>query len=207
LVRILRDVKKLAKPSVVHVCTVKGKGYVPAEGDPTLYHGVSPFSIVDGKLETKDAPTFTEAFSGTIADLAQEDERIVAITAAMANGTGLRLFQARFPDRFFDVGIAEQHAVTFAAGIARTGLKPVVAVSSTFLQRAVDQVIRDVALPNLPVVFAIDRAGLVGSDGETHQGTFDITLFRGIPGLTVLAPSTQKQMELMLAMPWPRADR
>lgn len=198
LVRILKDVKKLEKPSVVHVCTVKGKGYVPAEGDPTLYHGVSPFSIVDGKLETKDAPTFTEAFSGSIADLAQEDERIVAVTAAMADGTGLRLFQARFPDRFFDVGIAEQHAVTFASGIARAGLKPVVAVYSTFLQRAVDQVIHDVALPNLPVVFAIDRAGLVGSDGETHQGTFDIALFRSIPGLTVLAPSTQREMELML---------
>jgi len=198
LVKILNGVKKLDKACVVHVCTVKGKGYVPAEGDPTLYHGVSPFSIVDGKLETKDEPTFTEAFSGTIADLGQEDERIVAITAAMADGTGLRLFQTRFPDRFFDVGIAEQHAVTFASGVARSGLKPVVAVYSTFLQRAVDQVIHDVALAGLPVVFAIDRAGLVGSDGETHQGTFDIALFRGIPGLTVLAPSTRREMELML---------
>jgi 1-deoxy-D-xylulose-5-phosphate synthase len=198
LIRILKDVKKLDKPAVVHVCTIKGKGYMPAEGDPTLYHGVAPFSIVDGKLETKDAPTFTEAFSGVIADLAQEDERIVAITAAMANGTGLRLFQTRFPDRFFDVGIAEQHAVTFASGLARAGLKPVVAIYSTFLQRAVDQVIHDVALPGLPVVFAVDRAGLVGPDGETHQGAFDIALFRSIPGLTILAPSTLKEMELML---------
>jgi 1-deoxy-D-xylulose-5-phosphate synthase len=198
MVRILKDVKKLDKPTVVHVCTVKGKGYMPAEGDPTLYHGVSPFSIVDGKLETKESPTFTETFSGLIADLAQEDERIVTITAAMANGTGLRLFQSRFPDRFFDVGIAEQHAVTFAAGLARAGLKPVVAIYSTFLQRAVDQVIHDVAIPRLPVLFAVDRAGLVGPDGETHQGAFDIALFRGIPGLSILAPSTPREMESML---------
>jgi len=198
LVRILKDVKKLDKPTVVHVCTVKGKGYIPAEGDPTLYHGVSPFSIVDGKLETKDSPTFTEAFSGLVADLAQEDERVVAITAAMANGTGLRLFQTRFPDRFYDVGIAEQHAVTFASGLARAGLKPVLAIYSTFLQRAVDQVIHDVAIPRLPVVFAVDRAGLVGPDGETHQGAFDIALFRSIPGLFILAPSTLGEMELML---------
>ena len=198
MVRILKDVKKLDKPTVVHICTVKGKGYIPAEGDPTLYHGVSPFSIVDGKLETKESPTFTEAFSGLITDLAEEDERVVAITAAMANGTGLRLFQSRFPDRFFDVGIAEQHAVTFASGLARAGLKPVVAIYSTFLQRAVDQVIHDVAIPRLPVVFAVDRAGLVGPDGETHQGAFDIALFRGIPGLSILAPSTQREMELML---------
>jgi 1-deoxy-D-xylulose-5-phosphate synthase len=198
MVRILNDVKKLDKPTVVHICTIKGKGYMPAEGDPTLYHGVSPFSIVDGKLETKDSPTFTEAFSGLIADLAQEDERVVAITAAMANGTGLRLFQTRFPDRFFDVGIAEQHAVTFSSGLARAGMKPVVAIYSTFLQRAVDQVIHDVAIPGLPVVFAVDRAGLVGPDGETHQGAFDIALFRGIPGLFILAPSTFNEMELML---------
>lgn len=198
MIRILKDVKKLDKPTVVHICTVKGKGYIPAEGDPTLYHGVSPFSIVDGKLETKESPTFTEAFSGLIADLAQEDERVVAITAAMANGTGLRLLQSRFPDRFFDVGIAEQHAVTFAAGLARAGLKPVIAIYSTFLQRAVDQVIHDVAIPRLPVVFAVDRAGLVGADGETHQGAFDIALFRSIPGLFILAPSTQREMELML---------
>ncbi|MBN2553291.1 MAG: 1-deoxy-D-xylulose-5-phosphate synthase [Spirochaetales bacterium] len=198
LVRMLKDVKKLDKPTVVHVCTVKGKGYIPAEGDPTLYHGVSPFSIIDGKLESRDAPTFTEAFSGLITELAREDERIVAITAAMANGTGLRLFQTRFPDRFFDVGIAEQHAVTFASGLARAGLKPVVAIYSTFLQRAVDQVIHDVAIPGLPVVFAVDRAGLVGPDGETHQGAFDIALFRSIPGLTILAPGTQAEMELML---------
>jgi 1-deoxy-D-xylulose-5-phosphate synthase len=198
LVRILTSVRKLDKPAVVHVCTVKGKGYLPAEGDPTLYHGVSPFSIVDGKVETKDTPTFTEAFSGIITSLAREDERIVAITAAMANGTGMRLFQTMFPDRFFDVGIAEQHAVTFASGLARAGLKPVLAIYSTFLQRAVDQVIHDVALPGLPVVLAVDRAGLVGADGETHQGTFDIALFRSVPGLTLLAPSTDQEMELML---------
>jgi 1-deoxy-D-xylulose-5-phosphate synthase len=198
LIHMLKDVKQLDKPAVVHVCTTKGKGYMPAEGDPTLYHGVAPFSIVDGKLETKDDPSFTEAFSGLIADLAQEDQRVVAITAAMANGTGLRLFQTRFPDRFFDVGIAEQHAVTFASGLARAGMKPVVAIYSTFLQRAVDQVIHDVALPELPVVFAVDRAGIVGPDGETHQGAFDISLFRAVPGLTIMAPSTQQEMELML---------
>jgi 1-deoxy-D-xylulose-5-phosphate synthase len=198
LIRILKDVKKLDKPSVVHVCTIKGRGYIPAEGDPTLYHGVAPFSMVDGKVETKEAPTFTEAFSGLIVELAREDQRIAAVTAAMADGTGLRLFQSHFPERFFDVGIAEQHAVTFSAGLARAGLKPVVAVYSTFVQRAVDQVIHDVALPGLPVVLAIDRAGLVGPDGETHQGAFDIPLFRSVPGLTILAPSTHKEMELML---------
>jgi len=197
LVRMLRDVKKIDKPAVVHISTVKGKGYIPAEGDPTLYHGVSPFSIVDGKVETKQAPTFTEAFSGIITRLAQEDERITAVTAAMADGTGLRLFQTMFPDRFFDVGIAEQHAVTFAAGLAQAGLKPVVAIYSTFMQRAVDQVIHDVALPGLPVVFAVDRAGLVGADGETHQGAFDIALFRSVPGLTILSPSTQAEMNSM----------
>jgi 1-deoxy-D-xylulose-5-phosphate synthase len=197
LVRILSAVRKLDKPVVVHVCTVKGKGYSPAEGDPTFYHGVAPFSIVDGKVETKETPTYTEAFSGVIAALGEEDERIVAITAAMANGTGLRLFQSRFPRRFFDVGIAEQHAVAFASGLARSGLKPVVAVYSTFLQRAVDQVIHDVALPGLPVVFAVDRAGLVGADGETHQGTFDIALFRAVPGLSILAPAGKEEMEAM----------
>ena len=192
-----RNVKEMEKPVVVHVATVKGKGYIPAEGDPTLYHGVSPFSIIDGKIESKGSLTFTEAFSGIIVRLADEDERIVAITAAMADGTGLRLFQALYPHRFFDVGIAEQHAVTFASGLAISGLRPVVAIYSTFMQRAVDQVIHDVALPGLPVIFAVDRAGLVGPDGETHQGVFDIPLYRSVPGLTIMAPADQNEMERM----------
>ncbi len=197
LVNVFRNVKKLDKPTVIHVSTVKGKGYIPAEGDPTLYHGVSPFSIVDGKVETKGLLTFTEAFSGIITRLAEEDEKIVAVTAAMTDGTGLRLFQTLYPGRFFDVGIAEQHAVTFASGLAISGQRPIVAIYSTFMQRAVDQVIHDVALPELPVIFAVDRAGLVGPDGETHQGVFDISIFRSVAGLTILAPANMEEMEIM----------
>ncbi|MEW5814948.1 MAG: 1-deoxy-D-xylulose-5-phosphate synthase [Spirochaetota bacterium] len=198
LVKIFRVVKTLDKPVVVHVKTRKGKGYHFAEGDPTLYHGVSPFSMVDGKLEKKSSLTFTEVFAGEITDLAEKDRSIVAITAAMVKGAGLSLFQEKFPERLFDVGIAEQHAVTFAAGLARAGLRPIVAIYSTFIQRAVDQVIHDVALPHLPVIFALDRAGLVGEDGETHQGVFDIPLFRGIPGITILSPGDAWEMRRML---------
>ena len=194
--KVFRNVKRFYRPVVVHVVTQKGKGYYPAEGDPTLYHGVTPFTVVDGKLENKGKLTFTEAFSGIITALAAEDDRIVAITAAMMNGTGLTHFHARFPERCFDTGITEQHAVTFAAGLALTGLKPVVAIYSTFMQRAVDQVIHDVALPKLPVIFALDRCGLVGSDGETHHGVFDLPLFRAIPGLMILAPANRTEMEL-----------
>jgi len=188
---VFRNVKEMEKPVVVHVTTIKGKGYVHAEGDPTLYHGVSPFSIVDGKIESKGSFTFTEAFSGIITKLAEEDDRVVGITAAIADGTGLRLFQTLYPRRFFDVGIAEQHAITFASGLAIAGHRPIVAIYSTFMQRAVDQVIHDVAISGLPVIFALDRAGLVGPDGETHHGLFDIAMFPAVAGVTILSPSNR----------------
>ena len=198
LTHVLRNARRLDKPVVVHVKTVKGKGYAPAELDPANYHGVSAFSVVDGKLEKKQNPTYTEAFSEALVEMAERDDRIVAISAAMTESTGLSPFQLRFPSRFFDVGITEQHAVTFAAGLARSGLRPVVAVYSTFMQRAVDQVIHDLALPRLPVVLAMDRAGLVGEDGETHHGVFDICLLRSVPGLTIVAPASRGELRLML---------
>jgi 1-deoxy-D-xylulose-5-phosphate synthase len=197
LLKTFRHVRMIRKPVVVHVRTQKGRGYIYAEGDPSLYHGVSPFSIIDGKIEKKKTLTFTEAFSEIVLKLAMEDPSIVAITAAMTSGTGLSHFQALFPKRFFDVGITEQHAVTFAAGLAASGLHPIVAIYSTFMQRAVDQVIHDAALQKLPVIFAMDRAGLVGDDGETHQGLFDIALFKAIPGIVMLSPSCKSEMELM----------
>ncbi len=198
LIKVLESVKKISKPVVIHVSTVKGKGYGHAEGDPTFYHGVSPFSIVDGKVEKKNRITYTEAFSAALVEAAQMDERVVAITAAMAEGTGLKPFRIKYPDRFFDVGITEQHAVTFAAGLAASGLKPVVAVYSTFMQRAVDQIIHDVALPSLPVVLVLDRAGLVENDGETHHGIFDISLFRSIPNIELLSPYDSNDIKVML---------
>jgi 1-deoxy-D-xylulose-5-phosphate synthase len=197
LLKTFRDVREIKKPVVVHVRTQKGRGYIYAEGDPSLYHGVSQFSIIDGKIEKKKSLTFTEAFSEVILRLAEKDERVVAITAAMTSGTGLSHFQALYPKRFFDVGITEQHAVTFAAGLATAGLRPVVAIYSTFMQRAVDQVIHDVALQKLPIIFAMDRAGLVGDDGETHQGIFDIPLFRSIPGIEILSPSCKTELGKM----------
>jgi len=197
LTSVLSNVRRIDNPVVVHVTTIKGKGYIHAEGDPTLYHGVSPFSILDGKIESKGNLNFTDAFSRIMTKLAAEDKRIVGITAAMTDGTGLGRFKARYPGRFYDVGIAEQHAVTFAAGLATTGLRPVVAIYSTFMQRAIDQVIHDVVLPGLPVILAVDRAGMVGADGETHHGVFDIPLFRSIPSLTILSPATQGEMESM----------
>ena len=198
LTHVFENVRKLDKPVVVHVVTTKGRGYAHAEGDPTLYHGVSPFSIIDGKLERKEDLTFTESFSENLVEKAESDPGVVAITAAMADGTGLVRFRRRFPERFFDVGIAEQHALTFASGLAKSGLKPVVAVYSTFMQRAVDQVVHDIALPRLPVLMAIDRSGVVGNDGETHQGVFDIALFKSVPHLTILAPGSTVEMGLML---------
>ncbi len=197
LTSVLSNIRRIDNPVVVHVTTVKGKGYIHAEGNPTLYHGVSPFSILDGKIESKGNLTFTHAFSGIMTKLAAEDKRIVCITAAMTDGTGLSLFKARYPGRFYDVGIAEQHAVTFAAGLATAGLRPVVAIYSTFMQRAIDQVIHDVVLPGLPVILAVDRAGVVGEDGETHHGVFDIPLLRSIPSLTILSPATKGEMESM----------
>ncbi len=195
MISVFKNVKQLHKPIVVHVVTKKGKGYEHAEGDPALYHGVSPFSIVDGKIDKKDALTFTEAFSKSLLHHAENDKRIVAITAAMTKGTGLSLFETRYPDRFFDVGITEQHAVTFGTGLALSGMKPVVALYSTFIQRAIDQFIHDVALQKQPVVFALDRAGLVGSDGDTHQGVYDVPLLRSIPGVTITAPGSMEDME------------
>ncbi|MDO5766904.1 MAG: 1-deoxy-D-xylulose-5-phosphate synthase, partial [Spirochaetales bacterium] len=198
LENVFKDVKKLQGPVVVHVVTKKGKGYSPAENDPAAFHGIGPFLISDGKVEHFDAMSFTECFSQTLLEFAEKDKKITAITAAMAKGTGLDAFARRFPERFFDVGIAEEHAVTFASGLAAGGLKPVVAIYSTFMQRAVDQIIHDVALPEFPVVFCLDRAGLVPSDGETHQGMFDIALLRTVPNLTILSPATAADFKLSL---------
>lgn len=185
---------------LIHVLTKKGKGYPPAENNPALFHGVGSFDLQTGKVyKTKGAAaTYTSVFGETICKIAADDEQIVAITAAMPDGTGLSRFAREFPDRFFDVGIAEQHGVTFAAGLAADGLKPVVAIYSSFLQRGYDQVIHDVCLQNLPVVFAIDRAGVVGSDGPTHHGLFDISSLRSVPGLTVMAPKDENELQHML---------
>lgn len=197
LCKVFDAVKDLDRPIVVHVVTRKGKGYAHAEGNPALYHGVSAFSVVDGKLEKKSAFTYTECFQEIMRERFATDTSTVAISAAMCKGTGLSAIQLAYPARVFDVGITEQHAVTFASGLAAAGQKPVVAVYSTFMQRAVDQVIHDVALPGLPVVIAMDRAGLVAGDGETHQGLFDIPLFRPVPGLSLLAPANAAEMRLM----------
>ena len=183
----------------VHAITRKGLGYKKAEECPAKFHGVEPFDIKTGEnLGSKSGKSYTSIFSETILEMAAEDERLVAITAAMPFGTGLYNFKQTYPKRFFDVGIAEEHAVTFAAGMASGGLKPVVAIYSTFLQRAYDQIIHDVCLQQLPVVFAIDRAGLVGSDGETHQGIFDTSYLATIPGLTVLSPKDGRELKEML---------
>jgi len=186
-------------PVLVHVLTTKGKGYEPAETNPGDYHGVGPFDIATGKAKvTKKNISYTKIFGNTLCRMAEKDTRITAITAAMPAGTGLTEFSRQFPDRFFDVGIAEQHAVTFAAGQAMEGLRPVVAVYSTFMQRALDQIIHDVCLPNLPVTFALDRAGVVGDDGPTHHGVFDISFLRFIPNLTVVAPKDENELQQML---------
>jgi 1-deoxy-D-xylulose-5-phosphate synthase len=189
LTRALREAKKLNHTVLVHVITQKGKGYTFAEKNPSRFHGVEPFDILTGETKKeKKNPSYTDVFSKTICRLAEADEKIVAVTAAMPDGTGLKRFAKQFPNRFFDVGIAEQHAVTSAAGMAAGGLKPVVAVYSSFLQRGFDQVLHDVCIQNLPVVFAVDRAGLVGSDGETHQGIFDYSFLTAIPSMSVFAP-------------------
>ncbi len=192
LIDVFGKVKKMNRPVVVHVITKKGKGFEPAEKDPVSYHGVSP--AVSNDVETK-SETFTEVFGKKILDAAKIDDRIVAITAAMTDGTGLTEFAKSFPSRFFDVGIAEEHAVTFAGGIARAGLKPVVAIYSTFIQRGVDQLIHDIALQNIPAVFVLDRSGPVPADGETHQGIFDISLLRPIPNVALLAPASKIELE------------
>ena len=198
LVRVFERVKKLKTPVVVHVITKKGKGYSPAEDNPELFHGIGPFNIADGSVEKFDAQNFTENFSRSIVRLAQSDDKIVAITAAMSKGTGLAAFARRYPNRFFDVGIAEEHAVTFAAGLSRGGLLPVICIYSTFIQRAVDQIIHDICLPNLKAIFVLDRSGAVPNDGETHQGIFDIALLKPVPNLCILSPASERELDLCL---------
>jgi 1-deoxy-D-xylulose-5-phosphate synthase len=186
-------------PTLIHVLTTKGKGYEPAEKNPGAYHGVGPFDIETGKPHSsKGAVSYTKVFGNTICDMAAKDERVTAISAAMLTGTGLDEFTAQYPNRFFDVGIAEQHAVTFAAGMATEGFRPVVAIYSSFLQRAMDQIIHDICIPKLPVTFAIDRAGVVGDDGPTHHGVFDISFLRFIPNLVFMAPKDEEELRHML---------
>ena len=199
LIRALRNVKYIKGPVLLHVLTKKGKGYSFAEEDKTKFHGIGSFNIESGEKNGKSSRiSYTTAFSDAITKLARKDKRIVGITAAMESGTGLEKFAQEFPDRFFDVGIAEQHAVTFAAGLASEGLKPVCAIYSTFLQRAYDQIIHDVCLQNLDVTFAIDRAGLVGEDGPTHHGCFDLSYLRHIPNMIVMAPKDENEIGHML---------
>ncbi len=187
-------------PVLIHVLTKKGKGYEPAEQNPDIFHGLGPFDIVSGKPhKTKGAPpSYTEVFGNTITELAEKDDKIIAISAAMVSGTGLKKFAEEFPDRLFDVGISEQHAVTFAAGLASEGMRPVVAVYSTFFQRAFDQIIHDICLPNLPVTLAIDRGGVVGDDGPSHHGVFDLSYLRFIPNIIVMSPKDEEELQHML---------
>ncbi len=201
LVKTLSNMRKLHGPQFLHIVTTKGKGYTPAEENPIAFHGVGKFCPESGKLEKSSAksPTYTQVFGSWLCDMAKIDEELVAITPAMREGSGLVEFSEQFPERYFDVGIAEQHAVTVAAGMACDGLKPVVAIYSTFLQRAYDQLIHDVALQNLPVLFAIDRAGIVGPDGATHAGSFDISYLRCIPNMTIMAPSNENECRQMLS--------
>jgi len=195
----LEQAKRKKGPLLVHVITKKGKGYLPAEENPDLFHGIGAFDVETGKPIKKSLPpNYTNVFGNAIVELAEQDEQILCITAAMPTGTGLTEFASKFPERFFDVGIAEQHAVTLAAGLASQGFKPVFAVYSTFLQRGYDQVLHDVCLQNLPVVFAIDRAGIVGQDGETHHGVFDIAYLRHIPNITIMMPKDEDELRHML---------
>jgi 1-deoxy-D-xylulose-5-phosphate synthase len=199
LIEILQRAKNLPGPTLVHIITKKGKGYPPAEANPEKFHGVPPFNLETGEvLEPPFPPSYTEVFADSLVSLAEKDERIIAITAAMPLGTGLSFFARRFPNRFFDVGMGEACAVTFAAGLACRGFKPVVAIYSTFLQRAYDMIIHDVCLQNLPVVFAIDRAGIVGGDGATHQGLFDIAYLFPIPNLVISAPANEWELASLL---------
>jgi 1-deoxy-D-xylulose-5-phosphate synthase len=201
LVSTLRSHKNDSHPVLVHVVTRKGKGYEPAEADPVFWHGATPFSVETGEVKKKQGgpPALTDVFAQTLVELARQDPRIVAITAAMPEGTGLDVFAKAFPHRFFDVGICEQHAVTFAAGLATRGLVPVVAIYSTFLQRAYDQIFHDVCLQHLPVVFVLDRGGLVGADGPTHHGVFDLSYLRIFPDIAVMAPKDEEELRNMLA--------
>jgi 1-deoxy-D-xylulose-5-phosphate synthase len=200
LVSTLRNLRKLRGPQFLHVVTRKGKGYAPAEADPIKWHGPGPFDPASGMIfkEASTGPTFSQIFGKWLCDMAERDPTVVGITPAMREGSGLVEYSKRFPERYYDVAIAEQHAVTFAAGLAAEGLKPVVAIYSTFLQRAYDQLIHDVALQNLPVIFAVDRAGLVGSDGATHQGSYDLTFLRCIPNMVIMAPADENECRQML---------
>jgi 1-deoxy-D-xylulose-5-phosphate synthase len=200
LISTLRNLKKLKGPQLLHIVTKKGKGYDRAEADPVKYHGVSPFDPIKGIVpsDKPSKPTYTHIFSDWMSDMAKKDRRLVAITPAMREGSGLVKFEKEFPDRYFDVGIAEQHAVNVAAGMACDGLKPVVAIYSTFLQRGYDQLVHDVALQNLPVLFAIDRAGLVGADGPTHNGIYDFSFMRCLPNMVIMAPSDENECRQML---------
>lgn len=199
MLRVFQEAKRVKGAVLVHVKTQKGKGYGPAERHPARFHGAEPFNIDTGiPSNPRDKANYTDVFSTVMMKLGQRDEKVVAITAAMPDGTGLKRFKNAYPERFFDVGIAEEHAVTFAAGLAAGGLKPVVAVYSSFLQRAYDQILHDVCIQNLPVVFAIDRAGLVGSDGETHQGIFDLSYLSSIPNMHIMAPKNKWELSDML---------
>ena len=199
ILKSIEDAKRVNKPVLIHVCTKKGKGYLPAERKPAQFHGTPPFVVKTGQpAKAEKIDSYTDVFSSEVLKIAEADPNMVAITAAMEDGVGLRSFHIRHPKRFFDVGIAEQHAVSLAAGLAAGGLKPIFAVYSTFLQRAYDEIVEDVCLQKLPVVFAVDRAGIVGADGETHQGIFDLSYFSSMPGMTVMAPKNGQELRDML---------
>ena len=199
LYRTFKEAQKMDHAVIVHVLTNKGKGYAPAEKLPSKFHGVSPFDVQTGAvLHAKTSDSYTDVFADIMCKLGEKEPRLIAITAAMKDGAGLSKFQEKYPNRFFDVGIAEQHAVTFAAGLAAAGMKPVFAVYSSFLQRGYDQIVHDVCMQNLPVIFAIDRAGLVGNDGETHQGVYDVAYLSHIPNMTILAPKNRQEFEEMM---------
>lgn len=199
LINTFENIKKLSEPILIHVVTKKGKGYKFAEKDPAFFHGPPQFYIETGEARKKSpVPSYTKIFGDTIIRIAREDKKVIAISAAMPEGTGLDKFVKEFPDRFYDVGIAEQHGVTFAAGLSTKGFKPIVAIYSTFLQRAYDQIVHDVCLQNLPVVFAMDRAGIVGEDGPTHHGVFDIAYLRHIPNMVIMAPKDENELQHML---------
>jgi len=201
LINILNNISLLNEPVLLHVITTKGKGYLPAEKNPVHFHGVGCFDVETGVCPDNNSsvPSYTSVFGETLVKLARENEKIIAVTAAMPEGTGLRKFAETYPDRFFDVGIAEQHGVTFAAGMATEGFRPVVAIYSTFLQRAYDQILHDVCLESLPVVFALDRGGIVGEDGPTHQGLFDLSYLRSLPNMVLMAPKDENELRRMLA--------
>ncbi|MDD4148017.1 MAG: 1-deoxy-D-xylulose-5-phosphate synthase, partial [Candidatus Cloacimonetes bacterium] len=199
LITIMKRVKNfMVGPVLIHVVTQKGKGYTPAENDASTFHGIGPFDGQSGKTASSGSKSYSDVFGDTLVDLAATNSDIVAITAAMSAGTGLSGFEAKYPERFFDVGIAEQHALTLAAGMSTRGIKAFVAIYSTFAQRALDQIIHDVALPKLPIVLCLDRAGLVGEDGATHHGAFDLSFLAGVPNLTILAPSCAEELQAML---------